>query len=161
MDNIMKKKLTQSEFNKTLYLNSLSSLINLDLSDVKFDVECDCLCGSYIYSIINYYQFYQFENCILPDVDQMLLIEWGELSFELTSLCIAYDQSLHPDPERFGRWALGDGKCPYVGIPIKRAIKFAEKKSAWKKGLKPPPIKELILMILNDKGFKGNDFASG
>lgn len=162
-----KKKITQYFFNQRVANSKNHDLLvpelthNADLSNLQLNVQCPCSAGCEftLASFINNSDLFRdLQDCILPDIEQILLVHWRNLSDELTSLCIAYDQSLHPNPERFEEWAKG-GRCPYDGGYSKyRAIWFQERKECWSPELQPPNVKDLVLRILDEKHCFNNKF---
>jgi len=69
-------------------------------------------------------------EAILPAPSMILLSYLGKLSDGLTADLMAYDASMHPNPQDFTDWANG-GNCPYQDTLVQRAANFIEKKELW------------------------------
>lgn len=93
----------------------------------------------------------------LIPIHSILLSNWGRLSPELTSLCMAYDAQNHPEPSKFTDWAKG-GPCPYNNISLNRAVLFLEDSTLWKPELLNTPINtiDLIKKLFAEKNIQAN-----
>lgn len=139
------------------FLSGNYNFSNQDWSNVKFDENVICefkCCTQPLYSIFYIRKYGMNLNEVKLPIEPkgMLLIDWGPLSDELTSLCIAYDQSLHPHPERFEIWAKG-GRCPYDGYQyssLKRAVNFMERRYCWKSDAKVLSSSELVSALVKE-----------
>jgi hypothetical protein len=95
------------------------------------------------------------ENVKWPAPSVVLLVNWADLSPQLTADLMFLDASNHPEPSKFDVWAKG-GDCPYRATNVERMAWFYEKNELWGQG-RQDTILNLMNRILSEKCPKWTD----
>lgn len=121
----------KSNFNEASFFN-----VNLEKVDL-----------SYTNIILTTFRNCNMKNTVLPSPGMILLANWGGYDSDDISMLMKLDASAHPEPEKFDKWALGEG-CPYTNVNFNRAALFLENRNYWNSKKDFPTLWEVVYIIM-------------
>lgn len=97
-------------------------------------------------------------NVKFPSPFELLKLEWGTLSDELTAILMAADCYYAGNIAKFNQWGNVGFPCPFMGNPFQRIINFDERRGLWNPDLVKQKfnLNDILRRLFKEKNCKVN-----